>query len=215
MSNQMVTHNRFRKLATVMYVLSFIVMALFGVAAIAILISGIVILMIPVEELIGIISSLSLNTAIEAEGLSFIVTEDILSYVNPDKTMMALVIFVSLLSVLVMLFIVILVNKWLKNLRHGQILTDENSKYIEYIGYSFVLFAVMEMIQNFTISLFVNNSVDFSKVPADVIEFFGIENSAVNIDINLVPVFAGILIWMIAKSLKYGAFLQDEYDQTV
>lgn len=215
MENQLVVHKRFKTLATVMYVFSFIVMTLMGLAVLAILVGGIILAVIPVDDLLGILSSIPMNNSFEGNGFSFVFTEDVLAYINPDKTMMMLVLLVGLLSLLVILFIMILVNRWLSNLRKGQILTIENSRYIEYIGYSFVVFAIIEMLTKFMMSMFIKSSLAISELPSDFLEFFNIENTAVNININLVPVFAGILIWMIAKSLKYGAYLKDEYDATV
>lgn len=89
----------------------------------------------------GILSNLTMDASLETPGGAVTITEEILSYVNPDKTMLMLLLLLSLLNVLIILFIIILVNRWLANLRKGNILTVQNSKYIEYIGYSFVAFA--------------------------------------------------------------------------
>ncbi|SDK38641.1 Protein of unknown function [Jeotgalicoccus aerolatus] len=215
MEEQIVVHKRFKTLATVMYVLSFIVMIIDGLVAAGVVIGGIVLAIMPVDEVMGILSNLTMDASLETPGGAVTITEEILSYVNPDKTMLMLLLFLSLLNVLIILFIIILVNRWLANLRKGNILTVQNSKYIEYIGYSFVAFALMEMLMSIAVSLLIKSSIAISELPADFREFFDIENIGITFDINLIPVFTGILIWMIAKSLKYGSYLQDEYDQTV
>lgn len=213
MTNQLTVHKRFKTLAAVMYVLSFIVMGMLGLVLASLIIVGFILAIVPVDELMGIISNIPMNHSFEGGGISLTITDEVLTSFNPDMTMLIFVMVASLLSIGVMLVIVILVNRWLRNLKNGEILTINNSKYIEYIGYSFVVYAVMEMITKLTTSLFISSSIAVSELPGDLQMF--ILSDSTSIDINLVPVFAGILIWMIAKSFKYGAFLQDEYDATV
>ena len=117
MEEQIVVHKRFKTLATVMYVLSFIVMIIDGLVAAGVVIGGIVLAIMPVDEVMGLLSNLTMDASLETPGGAVTITEEILSYVNPDKTMLMLLLLLSLLNVLIILFIIILVNRWLANLK--------------------------------------------------------------------------------------------------
>lgn len=212
MTNQIVSHKRFKALVSVMYVISLIALILVGIATLATLVASFILIMVPVDSLMNILSSIPANFTFEGEGFSLAITDDLLSSVTVDKTLLVITAFVSTLSVVPMFLIIYFLNRWLNNLRKGDILVPKNSKYIEYIGYSFVLLSLMETLLTYFSSTLVSNALAMSSLPVEVAEFLNIDST---VSFNFITIFAGILIWIIAKTMQYGAFLQDEYDATV
>lgn len=212
MTNQVVSHKRFKTLVSVMYVLSYIAIVLLGIAVLATFVSSFVLIMVPVDSLMNILNSIPANFTYEGEGFSLAITDDLLSSVTVDKTLLVITAFVSSLSIVPMFLIVYFLNRWLRNLNKGDILVPKNGKYIEYIGYSFILASLMETLLTYLSSTLVSSSLAMSSLPVEVAEFLNIDST---VNFNLITIFAGILIWIIAKTMQYGAFLQDEYDATV
>ncbi|MCK1976116.1 DUF2975 domain-containing protein [Jeotgalicoccus huakuii] len=212
MTNQIVSHKRFKALVSVMYVISLIALILVGIATLATLVASFVLIMVPVDSLMNILSSIPANFTFEGEGFSLAITDDLLSSVTVDKTLLVITAFVSTLSIVPMFLIIYFLYRWLNNLRKGDILVPKNSKYIEYIGYSFVLLSLMETLLTYFSSTLVSNALAMSSLPVEVAEFLNIDST---VSFNFITIFAGILIWIIAKTMQYGAFLQDEYDATV
>lgn len=212
MTNQVVSHKRFKTLVSVMYVLSYIAIVLLGIAVLATFVSSFVLIMVPVDSLMNILNSIPANFTYEGEGFSLAITDDLLSSVTVDKTLLVITAFVSSLSIVPMFLIVYFLNRWLRNLNKGDILGPKNGKYIEYIGYSFILASLMETLLTYLSSTLVSSSLAMSSLPVEVAEFLNIDST---VNFNLITIFAGILIWIIAKTMQYGAFLQDEYDATV
>lgn len=115
--------------------------------------------------------------------------------------------------VLIGSFIVFFVRKLLKSLKEGEIFTVKNSRFIEWIGYSFIVLSLLlksiqalmlyGFDQMFQLTATLKHSAAIQGVSY---EFFGVHWSLL---------FGGIILWIIGRVFKYGAFLQEEYDATV
>ncbi|CAD2081387.1 DUF2975 domain-containing protein [Jeotgalicoccus meleagridis] len=212
MNGQAVTHKRFKALVTFMYVLSFAAIILLALGLIGMLIASFAVLVIPVDTLVDLIKGSASDLTIESEGISLIVTEELINSVQIDKTLLVIMAFLATLSLVPFLMIAIYLSRWLKNLKNGEILNLKNSKYIEYIAYFIILVSVMDSIMTFISTTFVSNTLNSAMLSQEIVEQFSLEST---IEINFMTIFAGILIWIIAKTMQYGSFLQDEYDATV
>lgn len=101
----------------------------------------------------------------------------------------------------------------LKSIRNNQIFTMKNSKYIEWISYGIILMSfLLQPIQMGMLSL-VSELFQLTNILNDSEWIQSI--SYHYFDIHWTLLFSGMIIWIIGRTFKYGAFLQEEFDATL
>ena len=114
--------------------------------------------------------------------------------------------------------ILIFINRWLYQLKQGHFFDTNNSRYIEYVGYSIIVlslwYGVQELAGSYVrVNFFESNPEILESLSSTAIEAGSFLSYTFSIDI--VMLFIGVLVWIIGRVFKYGTYLQEEYDQTV
>lgn len=135
-----------------------------------------------------------------------------------NKMPIILLILSSMVAVLIILAILIFINRWLYHLKQGQYFNANNSRYVEYAGYSIIVLSVWYGVQevagsHLKVNFFESNPEILESLSAAAIEAGSLLSYSFTIDIVLL--FVGILVWILGRVFKYGTYLQEEYDQTV
>lgn len=120
--------------------------------------------------------------------------------------------FFYLIAVALILFFI---NRWLHNLKHGDIFTLKNSRFIELAGYTLMIFTIIDALAKLAVQNLMMQTFSVMEISAELNEQFTFSFDQLSLDFNLMILFSGVIIWILAKVFKYGAFLQEEYDATV
>lgn len=153
------------------------------------------------------------QAAIHFYGITLELSPQLIEQATFSKAAFLPLIGMLFIYVLIGSFIVFFVRKLLKSLKEGEIFTVKNSRFIEWIGYSFIVLSLLlksiqalmlyGFDQMFQLTATLKHSAAIQGVSY---EFFGVHWSLL---------FGGIILWIIGRVFKYGAFLQEEYDATV
>ena len=135
-----------------------------------------------------------------------------------NKMPLILLILSSMVVIAIILSILIFINRWLYQLKQGHFFDTNNSRYIEYVGYSIIVlslwYGVQELAGSYVrVNFFESNPEILESLSSTAIEAGSFLSYTFSIDI--VMLFIGVLVWIIGRVFKYGTYLQEEYDQTV
>lgn len=167
----------------------------------------------PNEKLIALLEKGEMHAGLNIAGLHITLSEQVVSSFHFAKQ--PIILLLALMAIYIVLFLTIIycVQCMLKGIRNNQVFTLKNSKYIEWMAYSIILMSfILQPIQTLMISSFeelfqllsfIKNSDWIQSVSYD---YFNIHWSLL---------FSGIIIWIIGRTFKYGAFLQEEFDATL
>lgn len=166
----------------------------------------------PEDSIMRFLEKGDISATIHLYSLQFELSDNVISTFHFDKGFFLSLLIMYSGYLVVLWFIIFCVNRFLKSLKNGQIFTVQNSRYIEWVAYGFILFSLtIKTVQTFTfysVDRFFNFSTLMQKsdwVQSITYDFFGIHWSLL---------FGGLIIWIIGRIFKYGAFLQEEYDLT-
>lgn len=213
MNNNIIVHKRFRNFISVLYGISYFFLAVFSIAGLALIGAGIAVPFVPVDLINSWLIDAPIEATYESNGITVQITQEMLDSVSITKTSLFMLVAATMLVVLNFTGITYFINRWLKNMKNADIFTVQNSKMIEYAAYGFIILTFLQAVMGMTVQHFIYESLNISDLVVDI--FSNIPGNMYNFDLNIVTLFSGIFIWIIAKVFKYGAFLQDEYDQTI
>lgn len=208
---------QFNRFISVVYALSFIpivIAVLGGLGAIA----GIVLVIALPDSFLDWMQRVPLGEfTIQLQEIGVMtgsITEDLVI----NKMPLILLILSSIVIIVIILCMLIFINRWLHHLKNGRFFDANNSRYIEYVGYSIIVlglwYGVQEMAGSFVkVNFFESNPAILDSLSSTTIEAGGLLTYSFTIDIALI--FIGVLVWIIGRVFKYGTYLQNEYDQTV
>lgn len=167
----------------------------------------------PSEKIIALLEKGEIQAGLNFAGVHIELSEQlVLNFHFAKQPMLILMALIALYTVLFWLLIYC-VQCMLKGIRNNQIFTIKNSKYIEWMAYSIMLMSfLLHPIQTWMISSFgelfqlmnvIKNSEWIQSISYD---YFSIHWSLL---------FSGMIIWIIGRTFRYGAFLQEEFDATL
>lgn len=204
---------KFQKFLHVLYIVVTIMWIGFCVSAFALATTFIAISFTSEESVQRFIQMGDVQAAIHFYGITLELSTQLIEQATFSKAAFLPLIGMLFIYVLIGSFIVFFVRKLLKSLKEGEIFTVKNSRFIEWIGYSFIVLSLLlksiqalmlyGFDQMFQLTATLKHSAAIQGVSY---EFFGVHWSLL---------FGGIILWIIGRVFKYGAFLQEEYDATV
>ncbi|CAM4178766.1 DUF2975 domain-containing protein [Lacicoccus alkaliphilus] len=215
MTNNAVVHKRFKTMVKILYVLSYIPLALLALGLFATLAGIIAVPFIPLDRIESGLTQLPITGTYETTGLTLEVTEAYLETINLDQTAILLWLSAQFLYITAITLIFFFINRWLHNLTNGHIFTLRNSRLIELAAYTLMIFTLIDALTNMALQNLLLQTFSLAEIASELNEQSIVGFNRINIDFNLMILFSGIIIWILAKVFKYGAFLQDEYDATV
>lgn len=164
------------------------------------------------DSIARLLEPAEISAAFRFSGVELAMSEKVISSFSFDKSLILWLLVMYFVYAVVLLFIIVCVKRLLNAFKKGEIFTEKNSRFIERVGYGFIaLSLVIKSIQAFTfyvadhlfhLTTFIQTS---DWIQGVTYEFFGIHWSLL---------FGGLVIWIIGRAFKYGAFLQEEYDAT-
>src|SRR5699024_12831339 len=89
----------------------------------------------------------------ESKGLTLKITEAYLEKISLDQTAIMLVLVSQFFYLIAVALILFFINRWLHNLKHGDIFTLKNRRFIELAGYTLMIFTIIDALAK----LFVQN----------------------------------------------------------
>ncbi|MBM7699740.1 hypothetical protein JOD25_002081 [Kurthia huakuii] len=204
---------KFQQFLHVLYIVVTIMWIGFCVSAFALATTFIAISFTSEESVQRFIQMGDVQAAIHFYGITLELSPQLIEQATFSKAAFLPLIGMLFIYVLIGSFIVFFVRKLLKSLKEGEIFTVKNSRFIEWIGYSFIVLSLLlksiqalmlyGFDQMFQLTATLKHSAAIQGVSY---EFFGVHWSLL---------FGGIILWIIGRVFKYGAFLQEEYDATV
>lgn len=203
----------FQAFIKVLHILAKLLFTVWSIGLSLLVIALAIIGVIPNEKIIEFLNKGELQAGLNFAGIHIRLSDQVVSNIQFVKgPMLILLAFVTFYSILT-LIIIYCVQSMLKGIRNNEVFTLKNSKYIEWIAYSIILMSfILQPIQLMTffafdelfqLSSFIKNSDWIQSMSYD---YFNIHWSLL---------FSGIIIWVIGRSFKYGAFLQEEFDATL
>ncbi|WP_020007639.1 DUF2975 domain-containing protein [Salinicoccus albus] len=214
MSNSVV-EKKFKTFVTTAYVFSFIILALFAIALLATIVAGVVLFFIPQETINGLLTRIPAEVSYEANGVSLQITDSFIESLTLEKLPIFYVLLASFINVGVATFIIFLVNRWLHNLKSGDVFAQKNSRFIESIGFAFVALGFLSGLGDLAMQHLMNSVLGSAEEIFEMTNKFIYSGNSLNYSIDLTLLFTGLLIWIIGRVFKYGTFLQNEFDATV
>lgn len=213
MKENTVIHKRFKNFVSVLYGISYFFLIVLAFVILAVIGVGIAVPFLPVDQINTWLIEAPVELSYESQGVTVEITQEVMDSVSINQSSLLLLIGATLLVVLNFTVIAYFTNRWLKNIKNTEIFTIKNSKMIEYAAYSFIILAFLQGVMGLAVQHFAYESFNGNELLINITSFA--QGSTYNFDLNIVTLFSGIFIWIIAKVFKYGVFLQDEYDQTV
>lgn len=215
MTENAVVHKRFRTMVKVLYVLSYIPFIAVIIGVLAVLAGIIAVPFIPLNLIEDRLTQIPITGTYESTGLTLEITEAYLETISLDQSaiLMALVSLFFYLSAIALIFFFI--NRWLSNLKNGDIFTLKNSRFIEFAGYTLMIFTIIDALAKLAVQNLMMQTFSVREITTELNEQFTFSFNQLSLDFNLVILFSGVIIWILARVFKYGAFLQEEYDATV
>lgn len=215
MKNNAVVHKRFKSMVKILYVLSYIPLALLALGLLATLAGIIAIPLLPLDRIEARLTQLPITGTYETTGLTLEVTDAYLETITLDQTAILLWLSAQFFYITAIALIIFFINRWLHNLTKGHIFTLRNSRFIEFAAYTLMVFTLIDALTNLAVKNLLLQTFSLAEIASELNEQLVVNFERMNIDFNLMILFSGIIIWILAKVFKYGAFLQDEYDATV
>lgn len=215
MADHTLIHKRFKTMVNVLYVLSYIPLAFVALGILVLLGSIIAVPFIPFAAIENRLTDLPVTGTYETTGLTLEVTDAYLETIALDQTAILLTLAAFLLYLAAVAVILFSVNRWLYNLKRGNIFTIRNSRFIEIAAYTVIILTVIDALADLAVGYLMMQTFSLAEISSELNEqlIFGVDQ--LSIEFNLMLLFSGIIIWILAKVFKYGAFLQEEYDATV
>lgn len=204
---------RFQQFLTTMYIITTFVWI--GFMVVVVILAGVFIaLSIISEETVQRFLQLGdVQAAIHFYGINLEISPQLIEQATFSKETFLMLFGMMWVYTFIGGIIVFFIRKLLKSLKAGAIFTVKNSRFIEWIGYSFIVLSLLIttiqalMAYSFDKMFHLTASLQQSEAIQGVsYEFIGIHWSLL---------FGGIILWIIGRIFKYGAFLQQEYDATV
>lgn len=167
---------------------------------------------VPEKSIIHFLTQGDISASINLYSVKLGLADQVISTYNFNKGLVLSLLSMYVCHLLILLFIIFCIHRFLKSLKNGQVFTVQNSRYIEWASYGFILLSfTIKPLQTFSfysIDHFFNLTTMMQNkgfIQTVSYEFFGIHWSLL---------FGGLVIWIIGRTFKYGAFLQEEYDLT-
>lgn len=167
----------------------------------------------PSEKIIDLLQKGEMQASLNFAGIHLSLSESAIANFHFTKQPMLMLLGLMAIYIVLCLCIIYCVQSMLKALRQNEVFTLQNSKYIEWTAYCIVVMSfILQPIQTlvfisfeelFQLSSFINNSEWIQSISYEYI----------NIHWSLL--FSGVIIWIIGRTFKYGAFLQEEFDATI
>lgn len=214
MSNSVV-EKKFKTFVTTAYVISFIVLALSAIALLATIFASVVLFFIPQETINTMLTRIPAEISYEADGVSLQVTESFIESLTLEKLPIFYVLLAALINVSVATFIIFMINRWLRNLKNGDVFAQRNSRFIEIIGFAFIALGFLKGLGNIAMQSLMNSILGSADELLETTHSFIYSGNSLDYGIDLTMLFTGVLIWIIGRVFKYGTFLQNEYDATI
>ena len=214
MSNSVV-EKKFKTFVTTAYVFSFIILALFAIALLATIVASVVLFFIPPETINGLLTRIPAEVSYEANGVSLQITDSFIESLTLEKLPIFYVLLAAFINVAVATFIILLINRWLHNLKSGNVFAQKNSRFIEIIGFAFVALAFLSGLGDLAMQHLMNSMMGSAEGLFEATNNFVYSGDSLNYGFDLTSLFTGALIWIIGRVFKYGTFLQNEFDATV
>lgn len=154
-----------------------------------------------------------IHIGMDIYGANLEVSPEVIQHTIFSKQSVLLLFIALLILNIVLLFITFFLKSIFKSLKTNNIFTLKNSQYISYIGYSFILLSLIYQPIKTIIFFIFDQTFGFSKI----VESGGFisDMSYHYIEIHWTLLFSGVIICIVAKIFKHGAFLQKEYDSTI
>lgn len=215
MADNTVVHQRFKTFVKVFYVLSYIPLALMALFSLILVVAIAAVPFIPLNSIEERLINLPVTGVYESTGLTFEITEAYLQTITLDQTMIILTLVAQFFFILGIGLVTFFINRWLRNIKNGDIFTVRNSRFIELAGYTLIILTVLEALAEFTVSNLLASTFAVTEITNELNSQLSFGFSENTIEFNLMILFSGIIVWILARVFKYGAFLQEEYDGTV
>lgn len=154
----------------------------------------------------------SVTAAVQLEGLEMKLADHVTRDIHYSKKDVVTFLFTATIYIAILLIIIVQVRNILSNLSKGIIFSLANSKKMERIAYCvMVLSLTVNAFRTYTVYLIMQQfQLESRFVESGLIK--GISYHFTGIHWTLL--LCGVVIWIIARIFRYGAFLQDEYDAT-
>ncbi|WP_414044890.1 DUF2975 domain-containing protein [Macrococcus equi] len=166
------------------------------------------------EDLKKILTAENAKTSIELSGVKYQFKPEYLEkYSEVDKEMLVALIIVAILSVIIAMIIVWFARKLIRNFKINQIFTKNNGNYIEAIAIMILVVGHISKVLSSMVGIFINKSFHFGEYLINNGAISSVGYKMFSIDWTLILI--SLTIWFIGRAFKYGAFLQEEYNETV
>ncbi|HIV81381.1 MAG TPA: DUF2975 domain-containing protein [Candidatus Salinicoccus merdavium] len=215
MTENAVIHKRFSTMVKVLYVLSYVPLTILILGVLAVLAGIVIVPFIPLNLIEDRMTQMPIVGTYESTGLTLEITEAYLETISLDQTAIMLVLVSQFFYLIAVALILFFINRWLHNLKHGDIFTLKNSRFIELAGYTLMIFTIIDALAKLAVQNLMMQTFSVMEISAELNEQFTFSFDQLSLDFNLMILFSGVIIWILAKVFKYGAFLQEEYDATV
>lgn len=215
MTENAVIHKRFRTMVKVLYVLSFIPLIILILGVLAVLAGIVIVPFMPLNMIEERLTQLPVVGTYESTGLTLEITEAYLETISLDQTAIMLALVSQFFYLITVALILFFINRWLHNLKHGEIFTLKNSRFIEFAGYTLTVFTIIDALAKLAVQNLMMQTFSVMEITTELNDQFTFSFGQLDLNFNLMILFSGIIIWILAKVFKYGAFLQEEYDATV
>lgn len=78
-----------------------------------------------------------------------------------------------------------------------------------------MVFTIIDALAKLAVQNLMMQTFSVMEITTELDDQFTFSFGQLDLNFNLMILFSGIIIWILAKVFKYGAFLQEEYDATV
>lgn len=215
MKDNTVVHKRFKTMVKVLYALSYVPLAITVLGVLAVLAGIVAVAFIPLDSIEDRLTQLPITGTYESTGLTLEVSEAYLETISLDQTAIILTLAAQFFYFIAVALIFFFINRWLHNLKNGDIFTLKNSRFVEFASYTLMIFTVIDAFSKLAVQNLMIQTFSLAEISSELDGQFSFSFGQLNLDFNLMILFSGIIIWILAKVFKYGAFLQEEYDATV
>lgn len=78
-----------------------------------------------------------------------------------------------------------------------------------------MVFTIIDALSKLAVQNLMMQTFAVAEISSELNSQLSFSFDELTLDFNLMILFSGVIIWILARVFKYGAFLQDEYDATV
>ncbi|MDM5247688.1 MULTISPECIES: DUF2975 domain-containing protein [unclassified Lysinibacillus] len=186
------------------------VLMIFGLTMIGVFLVGAI--FVPENQVNNFLTQGYLTASAHLGGMEIELADKVAKDIQYTKMNFVKLLFTATIYIGILLFIVVQVRNLLSNLSKGIIFSGTNSRKMEWIAYAVVVLSLtVDSFQTYIAYIVIEQfNLDELLVGTGLIKGLTFHFTGINWTLLL----CGLAIWTIARVVRYGAFLQDEYDAT-